>query len=78
MEVSQDYSSPENVFSGNLDEGLFGETVIRFATGKGGGFRFINCFLHEGLPVNLDAALYRFGGDRAVHDGNVPGISRSS
>jgi two-component system, sensor histidine kinase and response regulator len=64
MEVPQDYSSPENVFSGILDEGLFGETLSASRPGKEAAPVSSTVSTAGTLPVNLEAALYRFGDDR--------------
>jgi two-component system sensor histidine kinase/response regulator len=64
MEMPQDYSSPENVFSGNLDEGLFGETSSASRLAEQAAPVSPAVSAADTPPVNLESALYRFGGDR--------------
>jgi HPt (histidine-containing phosphotransfer) domain-containing protein len=61
----QDYSSPSDVFSTDLDDGLFGENAPSAARGtEGPASVFEEVSYADVLPVNFDAALYRFDGDR--------------
>jgi CheY-like chemotaxis protein len=64
MEVPQDYSSPANVFSGNLDEGLFGEASSASRPTEQAAPISSAVSPTDALPVNLESALYRFGDDR--------------
>jgi len=64
MEVPQDYSSPANVFSGNLDEGLFGEASSAARPTEQAAPISSAVAPTDALPVNLESALYRFGDDR--------------
>jgi len=63
VEIVQDYSSPEDVFSENLDDGLFGEMLSASRPAEAAPASSTVSSAEE-LPVNLDAALYRFGDDR--------------
>ncbi len=61
----QDYSSPADVFSTGLDDGLFGESAPSASNGTEGpapGFEEVS--YSDIAPVNFDAALYRFDNDR--------------
>src|ERR1043165_10005526 len=65
VEDVQDYSSPAGVFSTDLDDGLFGESE---PVDEGETERSVPAFqmvsYAEMLPVNVNAALYRFDDDR--------------
>jgi len=64
-ESVQDYSSPADVFSTDLDEGLFGESpssASRVTSEAAPVFQAV--YEADVLPVNFDGALYRFGDDR--------------
>ena len=63
-ELSQDYSSPENVFSGNLDEGLFGEMPSASLPTEEAASISYPVSPADALPVDLESALSRFGDDR--------------
>jgi len=61
----QDYSSPLDVFSTDLDDGLFGENMPSTARRIGETVPvFEEVSYADVLPVNFEAALYRFDGDR--------------
>jgi CheY-like chemotaxis protein/HPt (histidine-containing phosphotransfer) domain-containing protein len=65
VEPLQDYSSQDSGFSVNMDDGLFGESapsVVREK--KEPAFLFQSVPATDALPVNFEAALDRFGGDR--------------
>ena len=64
MEVPQDYSSPENVFSENLDEGLFGEASSASRPTEQAAAVSSAVSYADALPVNLESALFRFSDDR--------------
>jgi CheY-like chemotaxis protein/HPt (histidine-containing phosphotransfer) domain-containing protein len=64
-EIAQDYSGSGNVFSGNPDKGLFGETISTSQPVREAVPTSPTVSSAEELPVNLEAALYRFGDDRA-------------
>jgi HPt (histidine-containing phosphotransfer) domain-containing protein len=61
----QDYSSPAQVFSGELDDGLFGESAPATSNETTESVPFFEAVSYaEVLPVNFPAALDRFDGDR--------------
>ena len=65
VEEVQDYSSPAEVFSTGLDDGLFGESepsAARENEESTPAFQAVS--YAEILPVNLNAALFRFDDDR--------------
>ena len=64
-EELQDYSSHTDLFSTSLDDGLFGESgpSASHTTKKPAPVSTI-FFNADALPVNLEAALHRFDGDR--------------
>ncbi|HLO28671.1 MAG TPA: response regulator [Anaerolineales bacterium] len=64
-EQVQDYSSPEDVFSNDLDEGLFGEAEPSASSMPEATVSvFEEATYADRLPVNFEAALYRFDNDR--------------
>jgi HPt (histidine-containing phosphotransfer) domain-containing protein len=64
LEEVQDYSSPADVFSTDLDDGLFGEEAPPAEETKVPAPAFQTISYADALPVNFDAALDRFDGDR--------------
>jgi len=65
MEEVQDYSSSADAFSTDLDDGLFGESASstsRETQETAPVFQAVS--YADVLPINFDAALYRFDGDR--------------
>jgi two-component system, sensor histidine kinase and response regulator len=64
VEEVQDYSSPADVFSADLDDGLFGEEGPAVEETKVSAPAFETISYADALPVNFDAALNRFDGDR--------------
>jgi len=65
MGIAQDYSASGNVFSENPEKGLFGETTSTAQPAKEAVPTSPIVPSAEALPVNLEAALFRFGDDRA-------------
>ena len=64
VEEVQDYSSPADVFSTDLDDGLFGEEASAEEETKTPAPAFEAISYAEALPVNFEAAISRFDGDR--------------
>ncbi|HEX9332400.1 MAG TPA: response regulator, partial [Anaerolineales bacterium] len=65
VEEIQDYSSPADVFSTGLDDGLFGESAPSASRETQEPAPIFQAVSHtEQLPANFDAALHRFDGDR--------------
>jgi CheY-like chemotaxis protein/HPt (histidine-containing phosphotransfer) domain-containing protein len=64
-EEVQDYSSPADVFSTDLDDGLFGEEDTFISARPENIATETSIFSYaEAVPVNVDAALSHFDGDR--------------
>jgi CheY-like chemotaxis protein len=65
VEEVQDYSSSEDVFSADLDDGLFGEDVTLASDEIENAAATIPEVSYENMaPLNMDSALSRFDGDR--------------
>ena len=65
-EEVQDYSSPADVFSADLDDGLFGENESFVSPEPEGTTPAMQSISYTDMvPVDFDAALHRFDGDRA-------------
>ncbi len=61
----QDYSSPADVFSSDLDDGLFGEEEASASSESPDSTPASQANSYtDAIPVNFDAALSRFDGDR--------------
>lgn len=63
-EELQDYSSPADVFSAELDDGLFGEEPVDTREPEVQLVDSLSTFQMNTPPVNFDSALARFDGDR--------------
>lgn len=64
-ESQQDFSSPEDVFSTEVDEGLFGETESLASSGTKQPAPVSQAvFATDALPVDFETALYRFNDDQ--------------
>lgn len=65
VEILQDYSSPESVFSMDMDEDLFGESTIPASRETKEVAPVLQTISPtDTLPVNFESALYHFDGDR--------------
>ena len=65
MEEVQDYSSSEDIFAADLDEGLFGESMASTPPEDEVTDSVISAASYEDvLPVNFEAVLDRFDGDQ--------------
>jgi len=65
VEGLQDYSSSTDIFSTDLDDGLFGESAPSDSGEAGQAARHDQAKSYaDVLPVNVEGALYRFDGDR--------------
>src|SRR5688500_18262050 len=65
VESPQDYSVPEDAFSMDMDDGLFGESAPSSSREKKQPAPILQTISStNGSPVDFEAALYHFSGDR--------------
>jgi CheY-like chemotaxis protein/HPt (histidine-containing phosphotransfer) domain-containing protein len=64
VEDVQDYSSPADVFSADLDDGLFGESESAASEGTTTLESSLVVSYEDTLPIDFESAIHRFDGDQ--------------